>query len=37
VRFQGQPGEQWTILFRELSGNKIEIKGFADISKVFAG
>ena len=36
VRFAGQPGEQWTMLFRDPSGNPIEIKGFADLERVFA-
>lgn len=37
VRFEGEPGEQWTMFFRDPSGNPIEIKGFADRSGVFAG
>lgn len=37
VRFEGEPGEQWTMFFRDPSGNPIEIKGFADLSGVFAG
>lgn len=37
VRFEGQPGEQWTMFFRDPSGNPIEIKGFRDIGDVFAG
>ncbi|SFR35622.1 hypothetical protein SAMN04488005_0844 [Yoonia tamlensis] len=36
VRFQGEPGEQWTMFFRDPSGNPIEIKGFASASGVFA-
>jgi extradiol dioxygenase family protein len=35
-RFAGQPGEQWTMFFRDPSGNPIEVKGFADLGKVFA-
>lgn len=35
VRFQGQPGEQWTMFFRDPSGNPIEVKGFADLTGVF--
>lgn len=27
VRFEGQPGEQWTMFFRDPSGNPIEVKG----------
>ncbi|MGL4280164.1 MAG: VOC family protein [Albidovulum sp.] len=36
VRFQGQPGEQWTMFFRDPSGNPIEVKGFAEMERVFA-
>lgn len=36
ARFQGQPGEQWTMFFRDPSGNPIEIKGFADFDHMFA-
>lgn len=36
VRFKGAPGEQWTMFFRDPSGNPIEVKGFADDSGVFA-
>ena len=36
VRFEGEPGEQWTMFFRDPSGNPIEIKGFADLEAVFA-
>ena len=35
VRFKGEPGEQWTMFFRDPSGNPIEIKGFADFDGVF--
>ncbi|MEM7471579.1 MAG: VOC family protein [Pseudomonadota bacterium] len=35
VRFEGEPGEQWTMFFRDPSGNPIEIKGFKDLSAVF--
>ena len=35
VRFEGEPGEQWTMFFRDPSGNPIEIKGFADLEAVF--
>lgn len=31
VRFQGQPGEQATMFFRDPSGNAIEFKAFPDI------
>ena len=36
IRFQGQPGEQATMFFLDPSGNAIEIKAFADITKLFA-
>lgn len=36
VRFQGEPGEQWTMFFRDPSGNPIEVKGFADFEGVFS-
>lgn len=36
TRFAGEPGEQSTMFFRDLSGNPIEIKGFADMAGVFA-
>lgn len=35
-RFEGEPGEQSTMFFRDPSGNPIEIKGFADMTGVFA-
>jgi uncharacterized protein len=37
VRFKGEAGEQWTMFFRDPSGNPIEIKGFADVGGLFAG
>ena len=36
IRFQGQPGEQATMFFRDPSGNALEFKAFADDSKLFA-
>ena len=36
LRFEGQPGEQWTMFFRDPSGNPIEVKGFPDQSQIFA-
>ena len=36
VRFKGEAGEQWTMFFRDPSGNPIEVKGFADAHGVFA-
>jgi extradiol dioxygenase family protein len=36
IRFEGQAGEQATMFFRDPSGNAIEMKAFADRSKLFA-
>lgn len=36
VRFQGEPGEQWTMFFRDPFGNPIEVKGMAAMEAVFA-
>ena len=36
VRFEGQPGEQWTMFFHDPSGNPIEIKGFRSLDEVYA-
>jgi extradiol dioxygenase family protein len=36
TRFAGQAGEQATMFFRDLSGNAIEIKAFADLGRMFA-
>ena len=36
VRFAGEPGEQWTMFFRDPSGNPLEIKGFRDMDQVFS-
>jgi len=36
VRFKGEPGEQWTMFFRDPAGNPIEIKGFADLKNMIA-
>jgi len=35
LRFEGQKGEQYTMFFLDPFGNPIEIKGFADLDKVF--
>jgi len=35
VRFKGQPGEQWTMFFRDPSGNPIEVKGFRSLGNVY--
>lgn len=36
TRFEGLPGEQSTMFFLDPSGNAIEIKAFADITRLFA-
>ena len=36
VRFQGEVGEQATMFFRDPAGNALEVKAFADISRLFA-
>ena len=36
VRFKGEVGEQATMFFLDPSGNALEFKSFADMSKVFA-
>lgn len=36
VRFEGEPGEQATMFFRDPSGNALEFKAFADPSRLFA-
>lgn len=35
VRFEGQPGEQWTMFFCDPFGNPIEVKGFASLDQVY--
>ena len=35
LRFAGQPGEQWTVFFRDPFGNPIEVKGFASLAQIF--
>ncbi|GGH57629.1 dioxygenase [Comamonas phosphati] len=35
VRFEGEPGEQWTMFFHDPSGNPIEVKGFASWEAVY--
>ena len=35
VRFEGQPGEQWTMFFVDPFGNPLEIKGFASLAAVY--
>ncbi len=35
VRFEGKPGEQATMFIRDPSGNALEFKAFADMSRLF--
>jgi extradiol dioxygenase family protein len=35
LRFAGQPGQQWTMFFRDPSGNPIEAKGFDALEQAF--
>ena len=36
IRFEGQPGEQGTFFLYDPSGNAVEVKGFRDLSNLFA-
>ncbi|MGW4336951.1 VOC family protein [Rhodococcus koreensis] len=36
VRFEGEPGEQWTMFFLDPAGNAMEFKAFADLNQLFA-
>ena len=36
IRFEGQPGEQSTMFFKDPSGNALEFKTFKDLNQVFA-
>ena len=36
LRFAGQPGEQWTMFFRDPSGNPIEVKGLASLATLYS-
>lgn len=36
VRFEGEPGEQWTMFFLDPAGNALEFKAFADLDQLFA-
>ncbi len=36
LRFDGQPGEQWTMFLYDPAGNALEFKAFADDAQVFA-
>ena len=35
LRFEGLPGEQWTMFFEDPFGNPLEIKGFASLASVY--
>ena len=35
ARFEGQPGEQWTMFFLDPSGNPIEVKGFRSLESLY--
>ncbi len=36
LRFANEPGEQWTMFFRDPFGNPIEVKAFKDFESVYA-
>ena len=36
IRFEGEPGEQATMFFKDPSGNALEFKSFKDSSQIFA-
>ncbi len=36
VRFEGKPGEQWTMFFKDPSGNSIEFKAMTNQANLFA-
>jgi len=36
IRFEGQPGEQATLFFKDPSGNALEFKSFKNIEMLFA-
>ena len=35
VRFEGEPGEQWTMFFCDPFGNPLEIKGFRSLDTLY--
>lgn len=35
IRFEGEPGEQATMFFRDPSGNALEFKAFQDLNQLF--
>lgn len=36
LRFQGAPGEQWTMFFKDPTGNNLEFKAMTNPSNLFA-
>jgi len=36
LRFQGAPGEQWTMFFKDPSGNNLEFKAMTKVENLFA-
>jgi extradiol dioxygenase family protein len=36
IRFQGKPGEQATMFFKDPSGNALEFKSFKNMDQIFA-
>jgi len=36
IRFEGKPGEQATMFFKDPSGNALEFKAFKDLNQLFA-
>ena len=36
LRFEGQPGEQYTMFFKDPSGNNLEFKAMTKIDNLFA-
>jgi extradiol dioxygenase family protein len=36
LRFQGQPGEQWTLFFKDPSNNSLEFKAMTNPANLFA-
>jgi extradiol dioxygenase family protein len=36
LRFQGAPGEQWTMFFKDSSGNSLEFKAMTNPANLFA-
>ncbi|KAF0694171.1 Aste57867_14931 [Aphanomyces stellatus] len=36
VRYEGRPGEQWKLFFKDPSGNNLEIKALVDAQGLFA-